>query len=112
MPKILKRFWKPESDAYIFRPAEELEIGGEPAPKPTMSQPPVVDGTSAPELEVEAVPEPEEREKSKEPKSPIDFAGIQAEAILIDARREAEEYRERAKREVEQELGSGWAACG
>jgi len=103
LPKILKHFWKPASDEYIFRPAEELEIGGEPSPPP----PPPVDGTAAPEPE-EIAPEPEEpREaeaETKEPKSPIDFAGIQAEAILIDARREAEEYREKARREVEQEL--------
>jgi len=91
----------PESNEYIFRPAEELEIGGE-SPQP--SSPPPVDGTSAPELE-ETFPEPEEQEEQKEPpKGPIDFAGIQAEAILIDARREAEEYRERARQEIQQEL--------
>jgi len=100
LPKILKHFWKPASDKYIFRPAEELEIGGEPSPPP-----PLVDGTAVPEPE-EIAPEPEEAREpeAKEPKSPIDFAGIQAEAILIDARREAEEYREKARREVEQEL--------
>ncbi len=99
MPKILKHFWMPESNEYIFRPAEELEIGGE-SPRP--SSPPPVDGTSAPELE-ETFPEPEEVQKEP-PKGPIDFAGIQAEAILIDARREAEEYREQARQAVQQEL--------
>jgi len=91
----------PESNEYIFRPAEELEIGEEPT---RASSAPPVDGTSAPQIE-ETYPEPEEQEEQKEPpKGPIDFAGIQAEAILIDARREAEEYREQARQAVQQEL--------
>ncbi len=83
---------------FQFMPAEELEVGGQepPAPVPAASEP-------------EGEPEEPVGAESLEPgmemgKGPIDFAQIQAQAILADARREAEEYQEAARAAFDKEL--------
>ena len=88
MPKIFKRFSQPEADDYIFRPAEELTPGG---------QTRAAAGDASGEIPEEELPaSPEEQQ--------LRFAQIQAEAILADARNEAEQYKEEARREFEEEL--------
>ena len=90
MPKIFKRISQPAADDYIFQPAEKLSFD-------TLSEP----GEAAPEQPEEAAEtEPELGPEEQE----IRFAQIQAEAIIADARREAEEYKENARAEFEAEL--------
>lgn len=96
MPKILKRFLKPEADDYVFQPAEQLEVEEEPAP---------------PEAEDDGAPEPEEKEEKPDEgasaaEKEIYFAKIQAEAILADARKDMEAWKEKTRRAFEEELES------
>jgi len=152
LPNILKRFFQPKVDAYVFPTANELEVGDEAAetaqsPKPPESSkvfqtggmddgpslfslpeleegddfppdvPLLLDASNdgAPDLQeelqgdvfpmedVQASVEPPQEEAAK-PKGPIDYAKVQANAMLEDARREAEEYKARAREEAEEEL--------
>ncbi len=98
MPKILKRFMRPDPDAYQFLPAEELVVDREDA-APAAGLPEL---DEEPELEARP-PEAGSMEPDFPPGS-IDFAQIQAQAILADARREAEAYREEAIKAFDQEL--------
>ena len=104
MPGIFKRFTSVSADKYVFPDAEDLNIPGETAAEPltleefTDSELPA--GTDTPEPR----PKPEEPVKKKDP-SPIDFAQIQADAILAEAQQEANELREKAMAELEAELG-------
>ena len=96
MPKILKRFLKPEADEYVFQPAEQLKAREEPAPS---------------ETEENGAPEPEEQEKEAEEsvsaaEQELRFAKIQAEAILADARKDMEAWKEETRRAFEEELES------
>ncbi len=89
---------RPASDVYVFRPAEELEVGEKPAPKPRDPEDGAVDEAppaEAPEWEP-APPEPQ--------RGPVDYVQIQAEAIMAAARQEAEAYREQAREDFEKEL--------
>ena len=88
MPKIFKRFTQPAADDYIFRPARELMMDEAKKEPPPPEQPPAAD------------PPPEISEAERE----LHFAKIQAEAILADARAEAEAYKEEARRSYEEEL--------
>ena len=107
MPNILKRFLRPETDDYVFQPAEQLELQEE-EPDPSEDE-----EASAPEPEEE-----EEEEKEEEPEespSPaeqeIRFARIQAEAIMADARKDMEAWKEETRRAFEAELESLRAAA-
>ncbi len=106
MPKILKRIMKSfDAVPYSFLPTEELDVGErrreeEPAP------PPEPEAERPPEPKAEREPErgtPERQPELEFPGSPIDFAQIQAQAILADARQEAEKYKEEARLALEQE---------
>ncbi|MBO4916139.1 MAG: F0F1 ATP synthase subunit delta [Oscillospiraceae bacterium] len=109
MPNVFKSLFGESANAYVFRPAEELKIDDEKPVEP-QSQP----GASQDEDEI--VPEPETDEETDEEHTedappeptpetdPIFFARIQAEAILADARKEAESYKEQAREELDAEL--------
>lgn len=100
MPNILKRFTNMTASKYVFPDARELPVfSGEELPPPP-----------APSEEAEDAspqePAPYEEPGDPEPQpSPIDFAQVQADAILADARQAAEqillEAREEAARELE-----------
>lgn len=104
MPGIFKRFTSVSADKYVFPDAEDLNIPGETAAEPltleefTDSELPADTDTPEPR------PKPEEPVKKKDP-SPIDFAQIQADAILAEAQQEANELREKAMADLEAELG-------
>lgn len=104
MPRILKRATRPSTEDYILTPAEELEVGMD---EPEAS-PPLETETAAPGEPTEDAlsPPPPEPEREEPPPSPIDYAQVQAEAILEDARREAQRERDQAWEEFQQELDS------
>ena len=88
MPNIFKRFLQPNASDFVFPDVEEL-VEEEPADTA---------GEQEGEPE-ESAPETEE----KDTPSAVDFAQIQAEKILEDARRQAEDYLVRRQMEAEQE---------
>ncbi len=91
MPSILKRFINPEAKPYEFPAAEGILSD---ASTPSFA-----------ELFEEAEwGSREEAVKDPTPQSPVDYALLQAEAILEDARRQAQELLEQAKLEMENEL--------
>ncbi len=92
MPSILKRLRKP--DAYIFPEAAQLEVGEE---TPPQDRPPSPEGEEQDETE-------QDLELEEEPRTPEDFAQIQARAILNDAKKQAAEYRRQEREKCEAEL--------
>ena len=112
MPNIFKAFSRVKAESYQFPKAEELVVEPEPGeeqPAPEESPPEVAEGldirVADPEPEAEAEPESEPEE------NPVSYAQLQAEVILADARREAEELmakaRADAKREAEEIAARG-----
>ena len=102
MPNIFKAFSRTKAEPYQFPKAEELVV--EPEPEEELADPeelfdPLAEEQSLTggETESESEPEPEPRE------DPVSFAQVQAEAILADARREADGLKEQARREADQE---------
>lgn len=96
MPNILKRFTKPSAGAYVFPEAQDLPSPWE------ESDPP-----EEPELETEE--QTEDRDASpgqtfcQDPTAPIDYARIQAEAILAAAHEQAAAIREEVRLAAEKE---------
>lgn len=99
MPGIFKRFVNVAADKYVFPAAEDLTVSSS---EPETVELPSFHEGEEPEETAAAQPAPEP-EPEKEPTA-IDFAQIQAEAILADAQREAEEIREKALAEAQAEL--------
>ena len=100
MPNVFKRFLSGgEASDYIFQPASAFEVEPKKPVPPPPSEPekPPEDVTEAPEA---PAPPPEPTPET----DPIFFAKIQANAILEDAREEAEHYKETARAEFEAEL--------
>ena len=102
MPNIFKAFSRAKAEPYQFPDAAELVVEPEPEeapPAPEDSPPEEAGGLDVrvadPEPEVAAEPEPEE--------NPVSFAQLQAEVILADARREAEELMARAREDARRE---------
>lgn len=95
MPGIFKRFANVSANKYVFPDAEDLAVSvEEPAPvEPAGPEASPVEEAAQPK------PEPEQQEPT-----PIDFAQVQANAILQDAREEAEAFRVNALGELEKEL--------
>lgn len=95
MPGIFKRFANVSANKYVFPDAEDLAVSvEEPAPvEPAGPEASPVEEAAQPK------PEPEQQEPT-----PIDFAQVQANAILQDAREEAEAFRVKALGELEKEL--------
>ncbi len=92
MPGIFKRFVNVAADKYVFPDAEDLTVS---SPEPQPAEPTTEAG--------EEQPAPEPPPEPKEP-TPVDFAQIQAEAILADAEREAKELLEKAVADAQAEL--------
>ncbi len=87
MPNIRKHFLNP--DASEFRFPNAVELLTEEAPPPQSARQP----TDSPVLSPAA-----------DPTTPVDYARIQAEAILVAAHQDAEEIREAAERSIQAEL--------
>lgn len=113
MRNILKGIRK--VDAYIFPEADTIEMDEEkeelpePSPEETGEDAPAPDIT-APDEEAEEPPEepepdvPEPQRAPPGPDTPVQYAQLQAELILKQAREEAEQFVEQARAEVLQEL--------
>ncbi|MCI9543626.1 FliH/SctL family protein [Acutalibacter muris] len=105
MPGIFKRFTSVSADKYVFPDAEDLSF-----PAEAEYEPPALedlgggDGESPPPDTGEQAREAEQKKpvKKKEP-GPIDFAQVQAEAILAEAAEEARKLREKALAQAEEE---------
>ncbi len=97
MPSILKRFTQPPAEKYILASVDELKVETEtyeraqtpPPPPPRQEERPAPERPSAP-----PPPAP----------SPIDYAQAQAEAILENARWEAQKERDAAWADFQQQL--------
>lgn len=100
---VLKRFIKPKAEPYQFptdddllEPQEDTPLAAsETAEEPTEALEPETPDTAEPEAPSEAKPNFE---------TVFDYANIQTEAILADARRQAEQIKTSARISVEQEL--------
>lgn len=96
---------RPKAEPYQLPKAEELIFEEEKAEPPP--PPPAEEGTGegeAPSLDVRAGEEPEAPAPEPEPEpepDPVSFAQIQAEQIIADARRRAEEILDQARLEAE-----------
>ena len=93
------------ADDYIFKPASELKIEAERLEKPVRPEEDTPKNT-APPAEADG-PAEEESAPPSEPTpetDPLGFAKIQAEAILADAKREAEQYKDQLRAEFDEEL--------
>ncbi len=95
MPSIFKRFSKAKAESYVFPDAEELVLK---EPEPASQEP------SLPKRE-EFQEDTEETGKKDAPgMSEVQFAQLQAQEILGDARRQAQELLEQAKLEAQEEI--------
>lgn len=119
MPNIFKRFMKPAAVNYVFTDANELTdddeaLVGEAAAETLTDFDSAFDEDFAADFEhvegparvgqeqtAETEPAPEEEER---PATPVDFARVQAEAILAAARLEAEQIKEQALKDAEAEV--------
>ncbi len=128
MPNVFKGFLRGmEASDYVFKPASELKVGDTPEPEPDFtpaaptarrsaprSAPPAQEtgeaGTARQDAAVTPKDAPVEKAEEPEEKKPdpaeelLAYAKVQAEAILADARGEAEHYKETARAEFEAEL--------
>ena len=105
MPSIWKAILRPKAEPYQFPKAEELILEEEQPSAPPL--PPEEEPEAAPEVDIRIEAEEEEEvlaaappEPEPEP-DPVSFAQIQAEQILEDARRRAEEILDQARLEAE-----------
>ena len=96
MPKILKHFLDPDANRYVFQPAEDLVVEDQPPKEPETQ----AEEISAEEQHKKLLEDPEATEEEKE----ISFARVQAEAILRDAREEAEAWKAEQRAAFEAEL--------
>lgn len=95
MPGIFKRFANVSADKYVFPDAEDLSFSAE--------EPGTVSQEEDEEGESEDAPSFAEPPKPREP-TPVDFAQVQADAILADAEKEAAELREKLLADAQAEL--------
>jgi len=123
LPNIFKRFMKPAAVNYVFTDANELTdddeaLAGEAAAETLTDFDSAFDEDFAADFDgdfehvegparvgqeqtAETEPAPEEEER---PATPVDFARVQAEAILAAARLEAEQIKEQALKDAEAEV--------
>ena len=102
MPRILKKLLRPDESRYVFQPASELvvDVPKAPEPAPFDAEEPLPGETGAP-------PDGTAEEESpplSAAEQEISFARVQAEAILRDARQEADSWRAQARREFAEQL--------
>ncbi len=105
MPGIFKRFTSVSADKYVFPDAEDLSF-----PAEAEYEPPALenlgggDGESpTPDTEEQAREAEQKKPVKKKEPGPIDFAQVQAEAILAEAAEEARKLREKALAQAEEE---------
>ncbi len=104
MPNVFKGFLSGEASNYVFKPAAELKVDGKAPARERPAPQPEPEPVESEELS-EDVAEQEEQEREPTPETdPLGFARVQANAILADARAEAERYKETARAEFEEEL--------
>ncbi len=116
MASVFKRFMNPQAEYYVFQDASELKVDDEPAsPENAGDSPDILEELMA-ELERDSAPKKppasEEGQPLEEKTAPeserepdvLEYAEIQARAILQDAEREAEEYRSNAMNALDDEL--------
>ena len=99
MPNILKNFMAPRAGTYAFPDACDL------------TQPDVM-----PEIEEPELPEPEELEEEllpdlPTPKTPVDFAKLEADAILQRAQEQADELLQRVREQAAKDVEEQYAAA-
>ena len=104
MPNIFKVFSRTKAEPYQFPDAQELAA----ADRAELEGLPSFDDELPPDAEeftpISSAPPDEPVPPETEPEeNPIDFAAVQAEAILADARREAEAILEKARQDAQQE---------
>jgi len=90
---------RPKATEYVFPDVEDIKVDETAKEEPT-------EEITSPESDVETVPEMEDptlEEKNGAPTA-IDYAEVQAQKLLEDAKREVEEYREQALTELDKEL--------
>ena len=105
MPRVFKSFLSGIADDYVFKPASELKVEAEQPEKTTRPE----DTPKSAEAPAAAADSPAETPDAppSEPTpetDPLGFARVQAEAILADAKREAEQYKDQLRAEFEEEL--------
>lgn len=99
MPSILKRFMNPEANPYQFLEAEDLDVGAI-----------EIEAEQTPdEIEIEPVQEPQ-RATAPQPASvsQIDYAKIQAQAIIDDAHEQARQLIQDAQAQIEAQREEAW----
>lgn len=98
MPSIWKAILRPKAELYQFPKAADLIMEEEPSAPPPVPE----EEAEAPELDIQAGEGAEEAPPAPEPEAdPVSFAQIQAEQILADARRRAQEIVDQARLEAE-----------
>ena len=100
MPSLIhKHFRKPDATPYVFQSARDLEI------EPRRPAPEIVPEEEEPVPEDNGLPEgaPKSAGELKR-EDPVSFAQVQAEALLREARRDVEQYKEEALRQFEEDL--------
>lgn len=98
MPGIFKRLIGVSADKYVFPDAEDLSFPSEEQePEKALQEPEEEPGSLEPKPKPEPKPAPIEK---REPTA-IDFAQVQADAILEEARKEAEDIRNEALEEAQ-----------
>lgn len=107
MPGIFKRFTSVNADKYVFPAAEDLSIPAEPEVEPI----PLEEfgdesdmNDLPPDMREQRSEGRQEKPVRKKDSGPIDFARVQADAILAQAEQEAEELKARAVAEAEAEI--------
>ena len=95
MPNVWKFISRPKAEPYRFPDAGELVTQ---AAEPASQSPPLAE-PAEPEMEQPEAAEP----VAEEPQDPVSYAQIQADQILRDAERRAEELLETARREAREQ---------
>ena len=101
MPNIFKAFSRAKAEPYQFPKAEELVVEPEPEEEELAASEELLDPAEEEQSLLGKEPEAEPELEPKE--DPLSFAQIQAEAIMADARREAEELKDQARQEADRE---------
>ena len=109
MPNVFKAFSRARAaEAYMFPKAENIQIGVEPEPSDDAQD----EQTKAePESEQTERAGTEQAETGPEEPNPINYAQVQAEKILEQARAEAERIKETAKKDAEIKAKRAYSAA-
>ena len=100
MPNLIhKHFRQPDASPYVFQPAMDLQVTPrQPEPEPEVDE---TSGTADDPGYPEDAPKSAGELKREDP---VSFAQVQAEALLREARRDVEQYKEEALQQFEDEL--------